>query len=192
VAWRSIPVVGTRGQPARSHEVARFLVPGVASAGFLIRHLPLGISHRGSYGDVAQLSLGVVMLDEAAIAIATGTAGNIVAYLFYGRVDALRTHVVRIFRHGTEQERSAVLRRLEDDTVALTQQGASKTDLTERWTSLLLSYLTAHPEARGDIEAFASAPVINKTMNIGSQHNHGSGPFIGGDNYGSLTFKGPR
>ena len=132
------------------------------------------------------------MLDEVATAIATGAAGNIIAYMLNGQVDALRGQVARIFRHGTEPERSAVLRTLKDDAVTLTQQEASKTDVTGRWTSILLSYLAAHPEARGDIEAFASAPVINKTMNIGSQHNHGSGPFIGGDNYGNMTFKGQR
>ena len=132
------------------------------------------------------------MLDEVATAIATGAAGNIIAYMFNGRVDALRVQLARIFRHGTEQERSTALRTLEDDAVALTQHEASKADLTGRWTSFLLAYLTAHPEARGDIEAFASAPVINKTMNIGSQHNHGPGPFIGGDNYGNMTFEGQR
>lgn len=132
------------------------------------------------------------MLDEVATAIATGAAGNIVAYMLNGPVDALRAQVARIFRHGTEQERSMVLRTLEDDAAALAQHKASKTDLAGRWTSLLLSYLVAHPEARGDIEAFVSAPVVNKTMNIGSQHNHGSGTFIGGDNYGDMTFKGQR
>ena len=132
------------------------------------------------------------MLDEVAIAIATGAAGNIIAYMLTGRVDALRGQVTRIFRHGTEQERSAVLRALEDDAAALTQERTSKTELTGRWTSILISYLTAHPEAHGDIEAFASAGVINRTTNIGSQHNHGPGPFIGGDNYGDMTFEGQR
>ena len=132
------------------------------------------------------------MFDEVATAIATGAAGNIIAYMLNGQVDALRGQVARIFRHGTEPERSAVLRMLKDDAVTLTQQEASETDVTGRWTSILLSYLTAHPEAREDIEAFVSAPVINKTMNIGSQQNHGSGPFIGGDNYGNMTFKGQR
>jgi hypothetical protein len=131
------------------------------------------------------------MLDEVATAIATGAAGNIIAYMLNGQVDALRAQVVRIFRHGTEQERYVALRTLEDDTVALTQKRTSETDVTGRWISLLLSYLTAHPKARGDIKAFASAPVV-KTMNIGSQHNHGSGPFIGGDNYGNMTFKSQR
>ena len=132
------------------------------------------------------------MLDEVTIAIASGAAGNIVAYMFYGRVDALRVRFARIFRHGTEQEQAAALHTLEDNAVALTQREVPQADLTGRWTSFLLSYLTAHPEARGDIEAFASAPVVNKTMNIGSQHNHGSGTFIGGDNYGDMTFKGQR
>jgi hypothetical protein len=127
------------------------------------------------------------MLDEVAIAIATGAAGNIIAYMLNNRVDALRAQVTRMFRHGTEQERAQALRALEDDAAALTQQGASETALTRRWISLLLSYLTAHPEARGDIEGFAASTVGNKTMNIGSQHNHGSGTFIGGDNYGNIN-----
>jgi hypothetical protein len=130
------------------------------------------------------------MLDEVAMAIATGAAGNMIAYILSNRIDALRAQVTRMFRHGTEQERSAALRTLEDDAVALTQQRASETDLARRWSHLLLSYLTAHPEAREDIEAFAASPVVNKTMNVGSQNHYGSGPFIGGDNYGNMSFNG--
>jgi hypothetical protein len=118
------------------------------------------------------------VLDDVATAIATGAAGNIVAYMLNGRVDALRVQVARIFRHGTEQERSVVLRTLENDAVALTQQGISKTDLTGRWGSLLLSYLTAHPEARGDIEAFASTLVINKTVNTDPSTTTVLGPLL--------------
>lgn len=129
------------------------------------------------------------MHDEVATAIATGAAGNVIAYMLNGRVDALRAQVTRMFRHGSEQEQALALRTLEDDAAALTQQGASKTALAERWMSLLLSYLTAHPEARGDIEAFASTAAANKTMNIGSQRNSGSGTFIGGDNFGDINFK---
>src|ERR1700728_180903 len=102
------------------------------------------------------------MLDEVATAIATGAAGNIIAYMLNGQVDALRAQVVRIFRHGTEQERSMLFHTLEGDAVALTQRTASETDLTGRWTGLLFSYLAAHPEACGDIKAFASSPVANK------------------------------
>jgi hypothetical protein len=128
------------------------------------------------------------MLDEVVTTIATGAASNIVAYMLNGRVDALRAQVARLFRHGTGQEQALVLRALENDAAALTQQGASKAAVTERWIGFLLSYLTVHPEARGDIEAFVSSRVVNKTTNIGSQHNHGSGTFIGGDNYGDLNF----
>ena len=45
------------------------------------------------------------MLDDVAIAISTGAAGNIVAYMLNGRMDALRAQVAKMFRHGTEQER---------------------------------------------------------------------------------------
>ncbi len=133
---------------------------------------------------------GFAVLDEAVIATATGAAGNIIAYMLEGRMDALRAQIARMFRHGTEQERSVALRTLEDDAIALNQQRVSETDLTGRWSSLLLSYLTAHPEAGGVVRVFASTPVADKTTNIGSQHNYGSGPFIGGDNYGNITFEG--
>ena len=45
-----------------------------------------------------------------------------------GQVDALRAQVTRIFRNGTEQERSAALRAVEDDTLALTQQKVSEVE----------------------------------------------------------------
>jgi hypothetical protein len=130
------------------------------------------------------------MLDDAATAVATGAAGNIVAYMLSGQVESLRDQVARLFRHGTEEERSAALRTLEDDAVAVSQQKASETELTEQWTNLLLSYLAARPEARRDIEAFTSSPIINGATNVGSQHNHGSGTFIGGNNYGGIIFGG--
>ena len=127
------------------------------------------------------------MLDAVTTAVATGAAGNIVAYMLTGRVHALRAQIAHIFRHGTERERSAALSAVEDDVVALEQRDESKANVTGRWTSILVAYLAAHPEALRDVETFASASVVNKTMNVNSQHNYGSGVFIGGDNYGSLT-----
>ncbi|HEX3955843.1 MAG TPA: hypothetical protein VHZ03_04335 [Trebonia sp.] len=129
------------------------------------------------------------MLEDVAMAISTGAAGNIVAYMLNGRVDALRDQVTKIFRHGNDQERSAVLRTLEDDAIALTQGKESGTDMTTRWSNSLLAYLTAHPEARGDIEAFASSPVTSKTIIVGSQKHCGSGANIAGDYYGNMTFE---
>ncbi len=126
------------------------------------------------------------MLDDIAIAISTGAAGNIVAYMLNGQVDALRTQIGKIFRHGTEQERAAALRAVEDDAVALTQRKTSEAELTRQWGNSLLSYLTAHPKARGDIESFASSRVTHKTVIIGSQTFHGSSSF-GGDNNGTIT-----
>ena len=132
------------------------------------------------------------MLDELATAVGTGAAGNIIAYMLSGRVDALRAQVTRIFRHGTEHEQAMAMRALDDDAAALAQRGISETAVTERWTSLLLSYLTAHPEARSDMEALASSSAAGGVQNIGSQHNHGPGTFIGGDNYGSITVNRQR
>ena len=65
-------------------------------------------SIRASTRSITPPTWGSCVLDEVATAIATGAAGNIIAYMLNGRVDALRLQVSRIFRHGTEQERSAV------------------------------------------------------------------------------------
>jgi hypothetical protein len=130
------------------------------------------------------------MLDEVATAIATGAAGNVIAYMLNGRVDALRTQAAGMFRHGTPQERATVLRGLDEDAGALKRGEVSEADLTKRWISLLASYLAQHPEARSDIEAFGSLDVASRMINIGSQNNFGSGFFIGGDNRGSITLKG--
>lgn len=128
------------------------------------------------------------MLDDIAIAISTGAAGNMVAYMFNGQIDALRDHVARMFRHGTEQERTTALRTLEDDAVTVAQQAISGADLTRQWSNTLLSYLNAHPEARRDIQSFASSPVTNRTTSIGSLNHYGSGPQIAGDCHGNMTF----
>jgi len=129
------------------------------------------------------------MIEDIAMAISTGAAGNIVAYMLNGRVDALRAQVTKMFRHGTEQERSAALRALEGDTAALTQKEASEAEVTQQWRDFLLSYLTAHPEAQEDIASFASAPTARKSVVIGSQTFYGSGSF-GGDNNGTINIKG--
>ncbi|WFB09925.1 hypothetical protein LRS74_24955 [Streptomyces sp. LX-29] len=131
------------------------------------------------------------MLDAAAIAITTGAASNVVAYLLQGRADALRTRLGAIFRRGTAQQQSDALRTLDEDAAALAQHTVTQADVTARWTGFLTAFLAACPDARADIEALASAtPSGTKTVNIGSQHNHGSGTFIGGDNHGGVTVNG--
>lgn len=45
------------------------------------------------------------MFDEIAVSIATGAAGNVIAYMVHGRIDTLRRQVARIFQHVTESER---------------------------------------------------------------------------------------
>lgn len=130
------------------------------------------------------------MLDEVTTAIATGAAGNVIAYMLTGRVDALRTQVAAMFRHGTPQERATVLLGLDDDAGALKREEVSKADLTQRWINLLASYLTRHPEARSDIQAFGSLNTASRITNVGSQNNIGAGFFIGGDNHGYINLKG--
>ena len=57
------------------------------------------------------------MLDEVTTAIATGAAGNVIAYMLNGRVDALRTQVAGMFRTDAS-ERTTVLRGLDEDARA--------------------------------------------------------------------------
>ena len=130
------------------------------------------------------------MFDEVTTAIATGAAGNVIAYMLNGRVDALRTQVAGMLRHGTPGERTTVLRGLEEDARALKREEVSRADLTERWINLLASYLAQHPEARSDIEAFTSLHAASRIINIGSQNNIGSGLFIGSDNHGDISLRG--
>ena len=55
------------------------------------------------------------MFEEIAIAVSTGAAGNIVAYMLNDQMDALRAQVTKMFRHGTGQERAAALHAVERD-----------------------------------------------------------------------------
>ncbi|MEU6036945.1 hypothetical protein ABZ801_16210 [Actinomadura sp. NPDC047616] len=122
------------------------------------------------------------------MAIITGAAANLVAYMLNGQVDAVRSWVGRIFRAGSEEEQSTSLRTVEDDTVALARGTVSEADVKARWGLLLAAYLAEHPEIQADIEAVAnSTPTATETTNIGQQHNHGSGTFIGRDNYGGIA-----
>jgi hypothetical protein len=128
------------------------------------------------------------MLEDAAIAISTGAAGNIVAYMLNDQMDALRGHVAKIFRHGTGQERATALQTLERDAGALREHNVTRALLSNQWSNVLLSYLRDHPEAREDIESFASSQAACETINIGAQNHYGSGPQIGGNNHGSMSF----
>ncbi|NIL44050.1 hypothetical protein HCB17_25265 [Salinispora arenicola] len=127
------------------------------------------------------------MFDEATTAIITGATGNIVAYMLNGRVDALRAWASKVFRTGAEDSHSAPLRALEEDNAALALGTATESDVRARWSVLLASLLAAHPELRAEVGALATAPVPASVVNLGSQHNYGSGPFIAGHNFGSIN-----
>ena len=127
------------------------------------------------------------MLDPATTAVITGAAGNMIAYMLNGRMDALRERLGRIFGIGDQQERSSLLRALEDDASALASRDLTEADLKGRWAIILTDYLTKHPEARTGLEEMASSELsMTGSMNVGAQHNHGAGTFIGRDNYGSV------
>lgn len=127
------------------------------------------------------------MLDPETTAVVTGAAGNIVAYMLSGRVDALRAWIGRIFKAGSPAEQSLHLRTVEDDSSALARHLASEADIKTRWGVFLASYLAEHPEVRADIEELAaSRSALTGTMNVSEQRNY-SGTFVGRDNYGDIT-----
>ncbi|WP_406084521.1 hypothetical protein OHA01_08900 [Micromonospora zamorensis] len=126
------------------------------------------------------------MLDPTATAIITGAAGNIVAYILNDRIDELRSWVSQTFRRGTEDQRRASIEAVERDSAGLAHGQASEAEVKSRWTAMLAAYLTSHPEAKAEIGAMAAGGGIARSVRIGSQHNHGSGVFIGGDNFGGI------
>ncbi|WP_055593276.1 hypothetical protein [Streptomyces hirsutus] len=121
------------------------------------------------------------------MAVSTGAASGVLSYLLQGQADALRTRISAIFRRGgNPQEETAALQVLNEHAAALAQREITGRIVTEAWTELLAAFLDAHPDARADIEELkTTAPT--KTVNIGSQHNHGSGAFIGNDHYGDIN-----
>lgn len=128
------------------------------------------------------------MLDPEVTAVITGAAGNAVAYMLSGRLDALRAWVGRVYRSSSDQQRSEQLHAIENDADALTRRIASESDVRARWALALGMHLAAHPESRIELEEMAAAvPTATRTMYVREQHNHGSGAFVGGDNHGWIN-----
>jgi hypothetical protein len=130
------------------------------------------------------------MLDPETTAVITGAAGNIVAYMLTGRIDALRAWISRVLKEGNPADLALQLRVAEDDCNALARQLTSEADVKARWSTFLAGYLTEHPGARAEIEAMAAfRSAVPEIMNIGEQHNYG-GTFVGRDNYGDIRAQG--
>lgn len=127
------------------------------------------------------------MYEEAVMAVSTGAASGVLSYLLQGQVDALRTRISAIFRRGgNPQEEATALQVLDAHAAALARHEITERTVTDTWTELLAAFLDAHPSARADIDQLKTmAPT--KTVNVGSQHNHGSGTFIGNDHYGDIN-----
>lgn len=135
------------------------------------------------------------MLDDATMAVITGAAGNLAAYMLSGRVDAARGWLTRIYRSEPEADRLESIRALNADAAALAQHTRSETEMRAWWISRFTLYLAAHPEAATDLKALANVEAVTETQNVGSQHNNGSGTFIGRDNHGQInpgTIQEPR
>lgn len=123
------------------------------------------------------------MLDPDAMAIITGAAGNLVAHMLNGQVDAARSWITRIFRDGNQNDREKAVRAIEEDARALARTAISEVEARARWSAILATHSAEHPESIAEIRSVAET----SAMNIGQQHNYGSGTFIGRDNYGSIT-----
>jgi hypothetical protein len=123
------------------------------------------------------------MLDEVATAVATGAAGNVVAYMASGHIDALRVRIAKILHRESGDGHARVLRAVEDDSVALAQGAVSEADVKARWSAVLAAVLAADPGLLPEVAALAAEPAPGLAINIGSQHNYGSGTFVGGNFY---------
>jgi hypothetical protein len=137
------------------------------------------------------------MLDPDLVAIATGAGGNIVASMITGGALVIRARIVELFRRGTPDEQDSAVAAFDSDARVLaewvraaeqnTELAAELSRATERlsqeWTRRVAEYVTAHSEARPDLEALAAAATVS---NFGSQHNTGSGTFVNGTVIGGV------
>src|SRR6266568_5130044 len=97
------------------------------------------------------------MLAADVMAVLTGAAGNIVAYLLNGRADAVKGWLTRVLRAATGEERASSLRALDQDAVAVASGQAVESELQAKWLATLAMFLAQHPEARPEVEALAAA-----------------------------------
>ena len=132
------------------------------------------------------------MIEETAAAIATGAAGNIVAYMLNNKVDALREWSALVFRRGTAHERTEVLSALDQDAADLSEARTTEAEVLTRWIQVLTSYLTTHPEAAADIGSLAAGRSSSRISVVGSQTNSGPGTFIAGNSYGGVHIAAGR
>ena len=119
------------------------------------------------------------------MAIATGAAGNVVAYMLSGRVDAVRERIAHIFRRASEEQQAEVRQALDSDAVALAERSASQSDVSLHWAMRLAIELHAHPDARPDVAALAALGVGDRPQ-ISIHTNTGSGPYVAGNNNGLI------
>lgn len=128
------------------------------------------------------------VLDDAAIAITTGAAGNVVAYMLSGRADAAREWMGRIFRHAPTEEQAAIEQAVGEDVATLATRPASADEILIRWAARLGAELKAHPDVRGEMAAPDALGSSGRPMQIISQVNH-DGIFIAGNHKGTINMR---
>ncbi len=133
---------------------------------------------------------GLKMIDQIAIATATAAAGNVIAYMLNGHIDVLRGKIAQLFQRNNDEDETAILEQLDADALALSRRKLTKAELKAKWSAMFTALLASNPETCDELGAFANTPVENKSVNVGSQHNHGLGTFIAGDNHGDINMAG--
>jgi len=119
------------------------------------------------------------VLDAVTSAIITGAAGNIVAQMLSGQVEALRARVAQLFGKAGASEAAQAVKTLDADADALSRGETTEAAVNARWIALLSAHLIEHPDVKAAVEALASTSDENR---VGVQINTGSGTFIGRDN----------
>jgi hypothetical protein len=126
------------------------------------------------------------MFDDATVAIATGAAGNMVAYLLSGQVDAARRWVARIFRQASKEGRIEAQKALDRDAASLGERSLTEAEAKSRWAMRIGGELSIHPNIRTDVAALAVVGAGAHSVHIESHHNEGSAPYVAGNNTGLI------
>lgn len=126
------------------------------------------------------------MFDYAAEAIAIGAAGNMVAQLMGGQVDAARQWVARIFRRASVDDQLEVQHALEQDATSLADGTLAQAEADSRWAMRFGAALRAHPDILAELTALSGVGAGAASIHIESHHNEGQAPYVAGNNNGLI------
>lgn len=127
------------------------------------------------------------MYNAELMAVATGAAGTLVAAIASSGAERVRLRVEHFFRRATPDQQRAAAQAVDDTAAQLASPSSrAQTLATAAWAQLIAEYLAEHRDAINEVNELATpAPPTSKSW---SQHNSGTGTFIGGDVHGDMTF----